>query len=74
MASNFISNACVNNLLIFYDLLEKGSISLNDYCIPNARLKRYIANIRYMLADNYIYHIDIVYDYAEKRYFLVKNN
>ena len=67
----YISNACVMNLNILYQLLIYGYVSINDYDISPQRFMRYIANIRYMLDEFHIYHISIVYDPVNKMYKLI---
>lgn len=68
--SNF-SNSCINNLKIYHDLIEYGSVSYNDYQhLKKYQFKRYIGNIRFMLQDNFIYDKSIVYDYKTNRYVL----
>lgn len=70
-SSFFISSACVSNLYIFYYLIEHKTLYLNEFDIPVARLKRYIGNIRFMLIEYQLYHLDIVYDYATNSYNLI---
>ena len=62
----------VMNLNIYHRLLTYGYVSADEYDIPRQRFIRYISNIRYMLADFFIYDIDIVYDASNKRYVLIK--
>ena len=67
----YISEACVLNLNILYNLLIYVYVSLNDYDISSQRFMRYIANIRYMLDEFHIYNISIIYDPINKLYKLI---
>lgn len=71
MSNNFISNSCVNNLYIFYQLIEKRKINFNDFDIPKTKFIRYIGNIRFMLIEYQLYHLDIVYNYSTNCYELI---
>lgn len=68
----YISNSNVINLNIFYKLITYGYVSFRDYNISKQRFMRYIANIRYMMQDYFIYHFEIVYDSINERYTIKK--
>lgn len=68
----YISNCAVVNLNIYHNLLTYGYVNPSDYNIPLQRFQRYIANIRFMLSDYFVYNINVEYDNINHRYVLVK--
>ena len=66
----YISNSNVLNLNMFYRLMNYGYINLDEYDISKQKFQRYIANIRYMLQDYFVFDIQILFDKENKRYIL----
>lgn len=66
----YISNSNVLNLNMFYRLMTYGYINLDEYDISKQKFQRYIANIRYMLQDYFVFDIQILFDKENKRYIL----
>ncbi len=66
-----ISSNCVNNLYIFYRLLDKREIRFSDFDIPKYKFKRCIANIRFMLSEYQLYHLELIYNYSTNSYQLI---
>lgn len=68
----YISNMAVLISNMCFKLFMDGCVYLNDYDISKEKFCRYIANIRFMLAEFQIYYCEISYDALNNRYILIK--